>query len=728
MTNSSDTSNHEYLTEELQKSRERTMFHWAEKEEWKKKYLLLKNSQNNDFEKDQQLPQSTQKISAFVQNKLERIFEYTGELDNFFQNNFNSLVKREILAKEKKIKNLQKKIKELGNNLRKSELNCLQQESDNENLKENSADIDVYRKKFIATNERIENLLKKEEEFMIRINSLQEKVSEQEEQIEELQKYPSTVSRLKHLLSQGAADFERIQEKYEKLKKKTTKQNKRNKKLKLSLMEKDNKVEALNKVIAGKNRHLAKLKAEQTEIIEDLKTQRDNLNDENSLLAKEIVELEKKLTQVNYDNQALQYELEKLKTRESQIDKDADGELKEIDLEELYEENKFLYESIELLENNNAKLEARIEKSNSYEEGSVSSEFSKRIDELAEVMNVVENKDNQDSRFNHIIEDVKKLKLENDELSARMKSLKNNLEKARDNIDQLASEKSKFELKIAFLEDENDNLTRKVKDSEDKELHKKLKDLEDRIAQLKTDKAQLEAKINKSSTRESNSENKKKIEELERRIMNLKSSCESYSKSLLEEKKQNTVVSNKLKILKEQLNKKVTMLEAGRNSLTSVMGSLDNCEFYMDSIEDSLLLEKDRNNQFASEIQTLKEQVRANIEEKNNIIDILNSKIDEMNYKIKEMDREDNGFNSKEIKKLQEVITQQNKQLAELEENNEKLETDLIVFDAKYSNFQKYVETISKVENELKLIGLMNAANELEEVAKLMTSDLRRDF
>ncbi|MDA3864175.1 MAG: hypothetical protein PF689_09960, partial [Deltaproteobacteria bacterium] len=130
MTNSGNTSNHEYLTEELQQSREKAISHWAEKEEWKKKYLLLKNSKSSDYEKTPQ-PESTQKINVFVQNKLEKIFEYAGELENFFQNNFNSLVKKEISAKEKKIKTLQKKIEELGQNLRKSELNRLQQESDN---------------------------------------------------------------------------------------------------------------------------------------------------------------------------------------------------------------------------------------------------------------------------------------------------------------------------------------------------------------------------------------------------------------------------------------------------------------------------------------------------------------------------------------------------------------------------------------------------------------------
>ena len=88
MNNSGNTSNHKYLTEELQKSRQKAMSQWAEKEEWKKKYLLLKNSISSKG-KIIPSPQSSQKINTFVQGKLEKIFEYAGELDNFFQNNFN---------------------------------------------------------------------------------------------------------------------------------------------------------------------------------------------------------------------------------------------------------------------------------------------------------------------------------------------------------------------------------------------------------------------------------------------------------------------------------------------------------------------------------------------------------------------------------------------------------------------------------------------------------------
>jgi chromosome segregation ATPase len=458
-----------------------------------------------------------------------------------------------------------------------------------------------------------------------------------------------------------------------------------------------------------------------SEEIEKLQSKYKEMNEEKERVENEYLQmveqfenLEKELKEKdsNVASSNEKHEWEKIKDEKETLEKEY-SKLKDIieKLEDSLEEKEKIEKEYLDLKNIAEGLENNLkEKENS----------SKEFEDKHE--SVLKEKEKIEVDFNNLKE---KFNILQDEYNENLKILS----ETTDENSEVSKDDENSSKTVASLKSRNEELQEEIRKAYEKMSNSQDRGSDD-IIQIKEQKENLSIAVNDLQNEiiqlsenmrekdEVNVSNTMRIERLaeefsikDRQLKKSKEASFSYSEALVEEKKRVSVLNTKVASMRDKLVEFETVTENNQNNkhnvdkaaLLNLTKLIDN---HIENIEDSLILEEEKNKKLSSDINNLEDNIR-NMEFENK---------GESGIKI------GGNENSAELNSLKDELNSKKAGMLKLRHRIGELETNILVFQVKWDKISSCNRTLLTIASDLELLGLEKAASDTREVVKMLKS------
>ncbi|MBN2723200.1 MAG: hypothetical protein JXR95_03920 [Deltaproteobacteria bacterium] len=558
-----------------------------------------------------------------------------------------------------------------------------------------------------STRKQLGELLDAEDEYILRIRKLESELESAATELEHSRKNQEHVTRLNHVISQGARDYEKLQENLDSTRIERDKIRGNLLEKELENMNLKNKLQGINRSISRRDKETLKSEFEHKEKVNGLNSRIDNLSDEIEDLSKRLLESENELLSEKKNSNELVLEVNTLRIAVEDLEKasqvlsvENENLKKELDesliqIEELEGDIEGMEDSLLLLEENATELEKRLG----------NTKFDQVLSEVAELEQFVSSvkksegtgsssgittdpgidspQGSEDSdeiemlrqEVKHLTIELEDLKKEYDEITDKYILASEDSDNLKNEITRISSEFEKLNLEKAFLQDENEGL------KSQKSNHEELVDfgvegLENRISELSGE------------------------------LRLAREASDSYYHALAQEKAKSASLTAELAVAGTS-----SLGDAVKQQIIEQMTIIENS---MDDLEDSLQLEETRLAKYCYELGNVQDSVSDEFEHLNVMIQKLESQIENMSMLSLSGDSEDTTVLKRQLEASQVQLSQLNAQLGTLE-------TDLIVYQARQGQMDEISSIIDSVRQNLEIMGLMQASEDLKTVVSILS-------
>ncbi len=487
-----------------------------------------------------------------------------------------------------------------------------------------------------------------------------------------------------------------------------------------------------------------------TRQLDDAIKNNDNLRSSNDELAKRIIDLEVKVSQLNEKNKLLEGLIE---------DKSSDDTINRLE-NEIQDKNNQLNqykEEVKNLKINNEKLSMELEKlKGEYEDkiNNLRDEYQKKVDTLTEINKKMEVAitTSGDENLEDLQKEIETLKQQDSEKTKQIENLKYELETIKSEKskieEDLKSEIATYKSKIDELGNQKDEEYKSEIKSRDEQINNlkeqikelRLKSLEisnehdDTILKLKSKISQLEEDVKEYKVE------KNRIQQLELDKNAIQSKLDEKTLKLKEYEAQIAKINEKDTEIND-LKSKLSKLENELKTKTEEINSLKKDSSTVSSISDELVKVKQdlkKKEKTLEKLQTENDKLLNEVRDKDNLADELSrveEKLDERDNKIKQLEMEiekliqkPSTIEDQYIKQIEE----KDKLIQELKSQNEQLKTtteSLEAINKLKAELHEKDELIQKLKAEASqqksITDTVEAVNELKKELKEKDNKIR---
>lgn len=742
---------------------------WAEKEFLREKITLMKLLASRSFAAvAEPRPSSNQtEVSPRDSEDEGHVREIIGRAKAGFNELFESLsvisrgidgIAGNLFTDSREKKNLENLLEEERSRSQKlnyenveikNQINDLKREL-NENAKERLEKAEYKNEKLaqelIATRQQLSELLDSEDQYIVRLAALERETEELRRTRDESTQQQTALNNLKHIISQGARDVEKIQEKNHQLTEerdafRTAKLN-----LELENLNLSNKLQGLSRSLARRDKDHLRTEWEFTNKINDLTVRNENLADEVETLHSTLALRDEEFEKLKIAMDEMILERDTLNLRISDYEQRLEMQASSmVDVEVLSTEKAALEKRLAELETEKTDLEIQsaaifdekqtLEHSNSELSGDLEtareiiSDLETRVLELEETLTLLEeNAQELEDRLSVVdLDDVKLELMEMEQLITDSKVVETTSPAGifiDENIQtgvsssELQEENELLKMEVEHLTDEFAKLEKEYKALTDKLIEESensdsmKRDLSDSISLL--EKLKLEIAYLQDENEELRKENDKSLssgdlDELRSRVDDLsgelrlaKEASESYYHALADEKARSATLVSELASRKPSVD------------VEKAIAQIINIETILDEFEDSLHLEETRLAKYCAELSEVEESVSDEIKHLNAVNEKLHNQIANMAMLSNSGSNEDLDI----LRRQAEATDHQNRVLnSKLGE----LEADLIIYQAQQGMMEEAASIIHNVRSNLEVMGFFQASDDLQAVARIIT-------
>ena len=683
---------------------------WSEKELFKKKFLMLEDKINTAHksnilentgksqviksgDNDKNVNSEIKTAKSFLSILNEKLDSLSKSFFNFKPMENRLETNSSGAASKLKIKHLEDEIVTL--NKRISELKQQKVASFEAVESDNSDDY------LLKANNEIGFLLEKEDRYILEIKNLKSEIEILQSEALENNQRKIDIENLKHLLNQGASDYEILQNKYKDLISKNETLKEKNLNIELDNVKFKAKIAGLEKIVHKHDINHGEKAAKYIKTIKELETNNENLSEEINELTGHIDTIQNELYDERGKYDALLYESEK--------------QIKELDknYNELVTENQELHISITLLENNLEDLENRLTESSSTAENIQSEDLKQQNIQLKEEIKTLK------ETISNSIKDIDELNDTNKPLISEVTEQPNDeIIKFKDDINNLSSLNEKFKLRIAYLEDENSIL---------KEHSKKITEEKKHFESLMTSfKDQL------SLQEEQNIHLLKENEQIQKNYSDIETKVNDYLSDLSFEKETKLLLEQQIAELTENKQKNSSLVSDIYSDSPVMLESIDKIEERLDGLEDTLILEGTRHEKIRTSLSQLEdiifsmtESLEQQLERDKETISGLQNKIESesnLSSELQSVQDTNQSSHNAEIENLKKAIESREITIQTLNNQLGDMETELLLSQMNSpKDLSFFISEFNKIAENIKIIGFDKISDDITALTKQMT-------
>jgi DNA repair exonuclease SbcCD ATPase subunit len=585
----------------------------------------------------------------------------------------------------------------------------------------------VERELFEARNQ-IGNLLANEDTHILEVNNLKNINSSLTEIKNSSEQHLNQISQLKTVIHKGAGDFENLQNKYSSILKDNENLKKDKINIELDCVKFRSKISGLEKILEKRDSVHAEKTGLLLESLKEYETTNKTLSDDIKELTTHLSGVQDELYEERGKLEATLYTRKKMEKKLNSTIEDNDNILNALENEngKLHEEMDKLNESLILMEQNIEELELRVENSKIENNEELENKIETTTIEdntqpIDETIGSVENREeikNQLSSIREILTNsLKELKHKNSNDSSNLpkKSFKdddvstklleeNSILKEESFLN--SSKLTKLQLKIAYMEDEVVDISSKLKTltEDNTKLASQDSNFKVMVSELQNEKKELEQSLS----------------DVSRDLKQTRQISMGYSQSVVEEKRKSSILQAEF----DKLNSQETTPTFQNDDLLlaspEILDSLIIMDDKIDSLEDSILLEGDRQNIVKSNISDLGSKIFETFEDIET--DLIEKEMEIINLRssLRELDgsstiHDITSFEN-EILELREAIINRESTINDLNTQLGKIETELLFGQVTTMNIESISLELDNIANGLEMTGLMKAADDIRGV------------